>query len=81
LKSPTTETSAAFGAKTAKAVPATPSRVSGCEPSFSQRRVWVPWWKRKRSSGVRREEGLASPTDSFFPRVASAREPPWMAGV
>jgi len=71
LKSPTTETSAAFGAKTAKAVPATPSRVPGCEPSFSQRRVCVPWWKRKRSSGVKREDPARSSVDFLSASGAS----------
>ena len=35
LKSPTTETERALGAQTANAVPATPSCVITCAPSFS----------------------------------------------
>ena len=34
-KSPMTATLAAFGAQTAKRVPALPPRVAGCAPSFS----------------------------------------------
>jgi hypothetical protein len=35
LKSPTTETARAFGAQTAKRVPASPFSEPGCAPSFS----------------------------------------------
>jgi len=41
LNSPTTETRAAPGAQTANAVPSSPSRVAGCEPSFRYARSWV----------------------------------------
>jgi len=85
LKSPTTETSAAFGAKTPNATPSFPARVSTCEPSFSQRRVWLPWWKRKRSSGVKRDVGDVCPASispgSFVLGVLSARQPPWTSAV
>jgi hypothetical protein len=51
-----TETAAAFGAKTAKEVPETPSSVRGWEPSRSQSRACVPSLKRYRSSAPKSEE-------------------------
>ncbi len=42
LKSPTTDTRCAFGAQTAKCVPATPSCVIACAPSTCQSRLCVP---------------------------------------